>query len=55
MDKPEVIVLAGGTGDLGRYLHEELIKDGSYTVVLLTRKVCLDSIQIKLSNTSHPS
>ncbi|OJJ63009.1 hypothetical protein ASPSYDRAFT_1168812 [Aspergillus sydowii CBS 593.65] len=38
MNKQEVIVLAGGTGDLGRYLHEELIKDGRYSVALLTRK-----------------
>lgn len=41
MNKQQVIVLAGGIGDLGRYLHEELIKDGCYSVALLTRKVCL--------------
>ncbi|KAL4936813.1 hypothetical protein BDV06DRAFT_216375 [Aspergillus oleicola] len=34
----EVIALAGGTGDLGRYLQEELTTDGRYAVALLTRK-----------------
>ncbi|KAL5341195.1 NAD(P)-binding protein [Aspergillus crustosus] len=38
MSDRQIIALAGGTGDLGRYLHEELTKDGSYSVVLLTRK-----------------
>ncbi|KAI9373909.1 major facilitator superfamily domain-containing protein [Aspergillus egyptiacus] len=35
----EVIALARGTGDLGRYLHEELVKGSRYAVALLTRKV----------------
>ncbi|KAL4914578.1 hypothetical protein BDW62DRAFT_219992 [Aspergillus aurantiobrunneus] len=47
MYKAEVIVLAGGTGDLGRYLHEELIKDGRYSVALLTRKVPTGPTQIQ--------
>ncbi|KAL4957078.1 MFS general substrate transporter [Aspergillus filifer] len=34
----EVIALAGGTGDLGRYLQEEITRDGRYEVALLTRK-----------------
>ncbi|KAL4862843.1 hypothetical protein BDV12DRAFT_206904 [Aspergillus spectabilis] len=34
----QIVALAGGTGDLGRYLHEELTKGGQYSVVLLTRK-----------------
>ncbi|KAL4959266.1 MFS general substrate transporter [Aspergillus stella-maris] len=38
MSEREVIVLAGGTGDLGRYLQEELTRDGRYAVALLTRK-----------------
>jgi NAD dependent epimerase/dehydratase family enzyme len=39
MGERQIIVLAGGTGDLGRYLHDELTKDGQFSVVLLTRKV----------------
>ncbi|KAL4932873.1 NAD(P)-binding protein [Aspergillus undulatus] len=38
MGERQVIALAGGTGDLGRYIHEELTKGGWYSVVLLTRK-----------------
>ncbi|KAL4789293.1 MFS general substrate transporter [Aspergillus venezuelensis] len=38
MSEREVIALAGGTGDLGRYLQEELTRDGRYAVALLTRK-----------------
>ncbi|KAL4878778.1 hypothetical protein BJY04DRAFT_220843 [Aspergillus karnatakaensis] len=38
MTKQQIIALAGGTGDLGRYLHEELTRDGRFAVVLLTRK-----------------
>ncbi|KAL4799553.1 NAD(P)-binding protein [Aspergillus venezuelensis] len=36
--KRQTIVLAGGTGDLARYLQEELITSGRYSVVLLTRR-----------------
>ncbi|KAJ0417361.1 NAD(P)-binding protein [Aspergillus carlsbadensis] len=38
MAERQVIALAGGTGDLGRYIHEELVKDPRYSVALLTRK-----------------
>ncbi|KAL3486976.1 NAD(P)-binding protein [Aspergillus germanicus] len=38
MDERQVIALAGGTGDLGRYIHEELVKGSRYSVALLTRK-----------------
>ncbi|KAL3480188.1 hypothetical protein BJX99DRAFT_254781 [Aspergillus californicus] len=38
MSERQVIALAGGTGDLGRYLHEELTRDGRFSVVLLTRR-----------------
>ncbi|KAL3447461.1 NAD(P)-binding protein [Aspergillus insuetus] len=40
MDERQVIALAGGTGDLGRYIHEELVKDSRYKVALLTRDRC---------------
>jgi uncharacterized protein YbjT (DUF2867 family) len=39
MAERQVIALAGGTGDLGRYIHEELVKDPRYSVALLTRNV----------------
>ncbi|RAH65258.1 MFS general substrate transporter [Aspergillus aculeatinus CBS 121060] len=38
MNEPQVIALAGGRGDLGHYLQEELIKDPRYSVVILTRQ-----------------
>ncbi|KAL4987930.1 MFS general substrate transporter [Aspergillus falconensis] len=38
MAQRQTIALAGGTGDLGRYLHEELVKDERFAVALLTRK-----------------
>ncbi|RAK76885.1 MFS general substrate transporter [Aspergillus fijiensis CBS 313.89] len=38
MNDPQVIALAGGSGDLGHYLQEELIRDPHYSVVILTRQ-----------------
>ncbi|PYI32032.1 MFS general substrate transporter, partial [Aspergillus indologenus CBS 114.80] len=38
MIEPQVIALAGGSGDLGHYLQEELLKDPRYSVVILTRQ-----------------
>ncbi|KAI9037394.1 NAD(P)-binding protein [Aspergillus affinis] len=36
--QPQVIAIAGGAGNLGRYLVEELLKDDRFTVVVLTRQ-----------------
>ena len=49
MAKVQTIALAGGTGDLGRYLHEELVKDRRFAVALLTREVCPSYLYRSLS------
>ncbi|PYI23162.1 MFS general substrate transporter [Aspergillus violaceofuscus CBS 115571] len=39
MTEPQVIALAGGSGDLGHYLQAELLEDPRYSVVILTRQI----------------
>ncbi|KAL3431968.1 hypothetical protein BDV09DRAFT_198241 [Aspergillus tetrazonus] len=52
MAQVQAIALAGGTGDLGRYLHEELVKDGRFAVVLLTRETSDKTPTSTLPNTT---
>lgn len=49
MAQVQTIALAGGTGDLGRYLHEELVEDRRFAVALLTREVCTSYLYHSLS------
>ena len=35
------IAIAGGTGNIGRAIFEELVAHGGYKVFILGRKVCL--------------
>jgi saccharopine dehydrogenase-like NADP-dependent oxidoreductase len=35
-----VIAIAGGTGSVGRFIVEEIVVDGKFEVILLSRKVC---------------
>ncbi|RDW92956.1 aromatic alcohol reductase [Aspergillus mulundensis] len=51
----QVIALAGGTGDLGRYIHEELVKDGRFAVALLTRKASAANPTCLPHTTIHPT
>ncbi|KAL4736651.1 hypothetical protein BDV11DRAFT_172715 [Aspergillus similis] len=56
MAQVQTIALAGGTGDLGRYLHEELVKDGRFAVALLTREISDKTPTSQLPNiTIHPT
>ncbi|KAL4819737.1 NAD(P)-binding protein [Aspergillus spinulosporus] len=57
MAQIQTIALAGGTGDLGRYLHEELVKDGRFSVSLLTRKTSdkIPTSQQLPNTTIHPT
>ncbi|KAL4773355.1 hypothetical protein BDW60DRAFT_206167 [Aspergillus nidulans var. acristatus] len=52
MAQVQTIALAGGTGDLGRYLHEELVRDGRFAVALLTRENSDKTPTSKLPNTT---
>lgn len=36
-----VVVVAGGLGDLGSLVVNELVKNGKHEVFILTRKVCI--------------
>ncbi|KAL4993344.1 hypothetical protein BDV10DRAFT_179350 [Aspergillus recurvatus] len=56
MAQRKTIALAGGTGDLGRYLHEELVKDERFAVALLTRKTSDPAPASHLPHTTiHPT
>ncbi|KAL4904294.1 major facilitator superfamily domain-containing protein [Aspergillus multicolor] len=51
----QVVALAGGTGDLGRYIHEELVKDDRFAVALLTRKAADANLTSLPHTTIHPT
>lgn len=51
---PQVIALAGGNGNLGRYLIEELCKEDHFTVIVLTRQVLLPSSSSHLTTNHQP-
>ncbi|KAL3459570.1 NAD(P)-binding protein [Aspergillus heterothallicus] len=54
MSERQVIVLAGGSGDLGRYIHEELVKNPRYSVALLTRNASPNPSSLP-HTTIHPT